>query len=78
MTAIDLNAKAESLGIAFEDYRAGSRMVSKALWDYQGKETLEEYIAAVKSVPREQRVAFIRWNNLHKTYPDHFTWNEEE
>ena len=72
---IDVDAKAKSLGITFEDFRLSEDYMRAEMFKLHGNETDEQYIDLLKSLPKNQLVAQIRWKNLHKGYPDVFDWN---
>lgn len=75
MTAIDVNARAKSLGIDYEDYHTGFAMLDdrEQLMDFPIDR--DEFIEAVKSIGGKPMVALIRWYRYDERYPEHFDWN---
>lgn len=72
---IDVEARAKRLGIALGDYKDGSAGLSRMIVTYRGKETEDRFKSAIKSLPKKQMVALIRWNRFDIQFPDDFDWN---
>lgn len=75
MTVIDVFEVCNSLGI---DYDAFASAQDKELdylasiWPDYDQEHFSEY---KNFMTPDELVAIIRWNNLHKRYPQYFTWD---
>jgi len=78
MTVIDVEAKCEMLGINPEaNLSAEMKMMELAggIWrnsEMGGFSHIEEW---PQYFTQDEIVAYIRWNNLHKRFPDCFTWD---
>lgn len=75
MVAIDVNLKAKSLGIEYDAYHGAEVRLNELLWELGEECTIDQYLAAIKSLPHDQLVAEIRWNHLDRRFPDEFDWN---
>ena len=72
---IDMEARAKRLGIELRDYRDGNAGLSRKIVTYRGKETEDQFKSAIKSLPKKQMVALIRWERFDIQFPDDFDWN---
>ena len=72
---IDLDIKAEELGVSFDDYAEADEKMSLWHGTPENDGSIDAYLNAVKRLPKRELVALIRWNDLHKRFPDHFCWD---
>ena len=72
---IDHEEKCFELGIDPEAHFEAERKVSQAfrdLWWDEGKIHFEELH---NILTEDELLAYIRWGNLHRSYPEYFTWD---
>ena len=72
---IDLDIKAEELGVSYDDYLEAETKIS--LWHGTplNDGSIVAYLDAVKGLPEREIVALIRWYGLHNRFPEHFCWD---
>ena len=75
MTTIDFEGKCESLGIDPNAYDSATRKEFIFLSKLEPSDDREHYYEYKDFLTHDELVAIIRWNNLHKCYPQYFTWD---
>ena len=74
---IDIDAKCKRLGVSRDAWNRAEDKVDHAIsqtWDgrHFGDFSFE---ILPEILDEDELVAYIRWHNLHKGYPELFTWN---
>ena len=75
MTAIDFYGKCEALGIDPESYLSAVKKENDYLDSFMPDLDEEHYAEYKDFMTHDELVAIIRWDNLHKCYPQYFTWD---
>lgn len=75
MTAIDFYGKCKALDIDPESYRSAAEKEGAYLASFLPNLDREHYAEYKDFMTHDELVAIIRWNNLHKCYPQYFTWD---
>ena len=75
MTAIDFYGKCEALGIDPESYLFAVKKENDYLDSFMPDLDEEHYAEYKDFMTHDELVAIIRWDNLHKCYPQYFTWD---
>lgn len=74
---IDVEGKCERLGIKYEDYsgavRLQGRMIHKRMQD--GDHSVDTYLDDIKSLPKKNMIALIRYDGLYRQYPKVFDFD---
>lgn len=73
MTTIDVDEKARNLGVNFDDLRSAVSIANDIYWEHQDDE--EHFGEYAERMTEGELLAIIRWNNLHKCWPQYFTWD---
>ena len=73
MAAIDLESKCKSLGISV--YAISNAMDKELTFLSNIHDDLDHYGEYKEFLDEDELVAIIRWRNLHKRYPNLFTWD---
>ncbi len=75
MTTIDFDEKCNSLGIDPDAYDSAARKELDFISELPLGDDSEHYAEYKEFMTHDELVAIIRWNNLHKCYPQYFTWD---
>ena len=74
---IDFPARCHRLGREPGDYAEANRIVGRKLYalSKSGRESIDGYIDAIKSLPEKAMIAKIRYDELYKSYPKVFDFD---
>lgn len=73
---IDIDGKCRRLGISREAWSSAEDRVEHAIsQSWNGKEFDFAFDTLPEILDEDELVAYIRWHNLHKGYPELFTWD---
>ena len=72
MTVIDYEERCADLGISVDDFFSSERKIIENVNFRDGESAFETY---KDFLTHDELVATIRLNNLHKRYPNLFTWD---
>lgn len=75
MTTVDFEAKCSSLGIDPGAYESAARKELVFSSNLALDDDQEHYSEYKNFMTRDELIAIIRWNNLHKRFPQYFTWD---
>ncbi len=74
---IDVYEKCDSLGIDYKDYSEAVRLQGRMIYKrmQEGDSSVDSYLDDIKSLPRKNMVALIRYDGLYKQYPRVFDFD---
>ncbi len=75
MTTVDFEAKCSSLGIDPDTYESAARKEFVFLSSLALDDDQEHFSEYKNFMTHDELIAIIRWNNLHKRFPQYFTWD---
>lgn len=75
MTTVDFEAKCKHLGIDPDAYDSAARKELVFQSELPLGDDQEHFSECKNFMTHDELVAIIRWNNLHKRYPQYFTWD---
>lgn len=75
MTVLDVPRVCNTLGIDYDAFASAQEKELEFLASVAPDDDQEHFSEYKNFMTHDELVAIIRWNNLHKCYPQYFTWD---